>query len=93
VPFWLGHVRGDSPSNFWSVFSREQLAISKATGKRQSHNYLTPTKPLNQLVLQAILEFVLTKFKKDSGEPALSVSNFNSIVNSKCATARRGLKQ
>ncbi|WAR11059.1 PGBD4-like protein [Mya arenaria] len=63
-------------------FRREQLAVSNATGKRQAHNSLTPTKPLNQLVLQAILEFVLTKFKKDSGEPALSVSNFNSIVNS-----------
>jgi len=74
-------------------FSREQLANSNATGKRQAHNSLTPTKPLNQLVIKSILEFVLAKFKKDSGEPAVSVSNFNSIVNSKCATARRGLKQ
>ena len=74
-------------------FTREQLANGNASGKRQAHNNSSiPTKQLNQLVLQAILDFVLVKFKLENGEPVMSLTDYNKLVNAKCATARRGLK-
>ena len=74
-------------------FTRETLAISSAKGTRVAHNNKmdAQSKPLNAIVLSALKEFILKTFKKSNGEPCLTESVFNEVVNNKCATARRAL--
>lgn len=76
------------------LFSREQLARSSCTGARSAVNaaYSLKTVGLPSNAVKAIKTFVLNQFKKDSGEPCLTDAMFNTVINSKCATARRSLK-
>ncbi|KAH3693444.1 hypothetical protein DPMN_080876 [Dreissena polymorpha] len=73
------------------LFNREQLAKSSAKGSRKAHNASISTSCLPSVATLAVKHFVLNAFKKDNGEPCLSDSAFNDIINSKCATARRAL--
>ena len=73
-------------------FTRETLARSSAKGTRVAHNNLAGlSKLLNAVVLSALKEFILKTFKKGNGEPCLTESIFNEVINNKCATARRAL--
>ena len=74
-------------------FSKEVLAVSSAKGKRPAYNNKTgeTSMALPESVVSAIKQYTLIQFKKPSGEPCLSESAMNDIINTKCATARRSL--
>jgi hypothetical protein len=76
-----------------SFFSREILGKSSAKGARNAHNASVQTKALPQIVVGAVKEFVLRTFRKEGGEACMMDKEFNDVINSKCATARRSLLQ
>ncbi|KAK3600541.1 hypothetical protein CHS0354_036100 [Potamilus streckersoni] len=61
-----------------TLFTKEQLAKSNATGTRTAHNSSMKTSALPNLAIQG---FVLKQFKKDNGEPCLSEAMFNDVIN------------
>ena len=75
-----------------TLFTPKQLAHGKAKGQRKAHNAKEESRALSSTVLSAIKEFVLNKFKNSSGEPFLTEKEFTEIINAKCGTARRALK-
>lgn len=76
-------------------FTREILSVSSAKGKRIAHNKINQekTEGLPEDVIDAIKNYTLKHFKKISGEPCLTDAAMHDVINSKCATARRSMKE
>ncbi|PIK52354.1 hypothetical protein BSL78_10754 [Apostichopus japonicus] len=76
-----------------AVFTPQELANGCAMGARLAANKKSEgtSTPLDSEKLSAIKDYILKKFKQTDGKPALIEKDMNAIINSKCATVRRGL--
>ncbi|XP_071840658.1 uncharacterized protein [Apostichopus japonicus] len=76
-----------------AVFTHKELVNGCAMGARLAANKKSEgtSTPLDSEKLSAIKDYILKKFKQTDGKPALIEKDMNAIINSKCATVRRGL--